>query len=44
MPELPDIEGYRAMLAERLTGTRVRDVRVLDAGVLRNASAVVFPR
>lgn len=42
MPELPDVEGYRIALSEQLPGARVRDVRVLDAGVLRNASAVAF--
>ncbi len=42
MPELPDVEGQRAALAEQLTGTRVLDVRVLDAGVLRNATAGSF--
>jgi formamidopyrimidine-DNA glycosylase len=42
MPELPDVEGYRLALTDRLLGRRVRDVRVLDVGVLRNASAETF--
>jgi formamidopyrimidine-DNA glycosylase len=42
MPELPDIEGYRAVLAEYLPGSRVRAVQVLDAGVLRNATPETF--
>ena len=42
MPELPDVEGFRIALAEHLPGERVRDVQVLDAGVLRNATAQVF--
>jgi formamidopyrimidine-DNA glycosylase len=42
MPELPDVEGYRIALADRLLGRRVRGVRVLDVGVLRNASAEAF--
>ena len=42
MPELPDVENYRIMLAEHLSGKRVRDVRVLDSGVLRNATACAF--
>lgn len=42
MPELPDVEGYRSMLSEYLPGTSVRDVQVIDAGVLRNTSAAAF--
>jgi formamidopyrimidine-DNA glycosylase len=42
MPELPDVEGYRIALAEQLAGARIRDVRVLDAGVLRNATVEAF--
>jgi formamidopyrimidine-DNA glycosylase len=42
MPELPDVEGYRIALTERLLGRRVHGVRVLDVGVLRNASAEAF--
>jgi formamidopyrimidine-DNA glycosylase len=30
------------MVAERLSGSRIRGVRVLDAGVLRNATAEAF--
>jgi formamidopyrimidine-DNA glycosylase len=39
MPELPDVEGFRRELADRLPGRRVRSVDVSDSGVLRNASA-----
>jgi formamidopyrimidine-DNA glycosylase len=42
MPELRDVEGHRIALAEHLPGTRVRDVQVVDAGVLRNATAEAF--
>ncbi len=42
MPELPDIESYRITLTEHLVGARVRDVRVLDAGVLRNETPNAF--
>ena len=42
MPELPDVEGYRIALAAQLPSTRVREVQVLDAGVLRNATAEAF--
>lgn len=39
MPELPDVEGFRAVLAEHGTGRRVEDVEVADAGVLRGVEA-----
>lgn len=39
MPELPDVEGFRAVLAEHGAGRRVERVEVLDAGVLREVSA-----
>ena len=42
MPESPDVEGYRRALAASLPGTRVRDVEVLDVGVLRNATVEAF--
>jgi formamidopyrimidine-DNA glycosylase len=39
MPELPDVEGFRAVLAEHGTGRRVKHVEVIDGGVLRDVSA-----
>lgn len=42
MPELPDVEGYRLLLVRHLVGSRVRDVRVLDPGILRNADRDTF--
>ena len=42
MPELPDVEGYRIALTEQLPGSLVREVQVLDPGVLRNATAEAF--
>jgi formamidopyrimidine-DNA glycosylase len=39
MPELPDVEGFRAVLAEHGAGNRVERVEVADAGVLRGVSA-----
>jgi formamidopyrimidine-DNA glycosylase len=39
MPELPDVEGFRAVLAEHGAGRRVERVEVADAGVLRDVSA-----
>jgi hypothetical protein len=35
MPELPDVEGFRAVLAEQGTERRAKHVEVIDAGVLR---------
>lgn len=34
MPELPDVEGFRRVVAEHGTGRRIVDVRVADSGVL----------
>ena len=42
MPELPDVEGYRNVLARALPASRIRSVQVLDDGVLRNATAEEF--
>ncbi len=39
MPELPDVEGFREVLATRGSGHRVERVEVADAGVLRDVSA-----
>jgi formamidopyrimidine-DNA glycosylase len=39
MPELPDVEGFRAVLAEHGTGRRIERVEVIDGGVLRDVSA-----
>jgi formamidopyrimidine-DNA glycosylase len=44
MPELPDVEGFRRALAEKLPGRRVRAVEVRDAGVLRNTTAPALTR
>jgi formamidopyrimidine-DNA glycosylase len=41
MPELGDVEGFRR-IAERLAGSRIVRVEVLDAGVLRNSTARHF--
>ena len=38
MPELPDVEGFRAVLDRHASGRRVRRVDVADAGVLRGVS------
>ncbi|MFA1550436.1 Fpg/Nei family DNA glycosylase [Actinomadura chokoriensis] len=38
MPELPDVEGFRRVLAEH-TGEPIVSVSVLDAGVLRGVTA-----
>ncbi len=38
MPELPDVEGFRRVLA-KTTGRRIETVEVLDAGVLRDVTA-----
>jgi formamidopyrimidine-DNA glycosylase len=40
MPELPDVEGFRALLAEHATGHQVERVDVADAGVLRGITAM----
>lgn len=39
MPELPDVEGFRDVLARHATGRPVRRVEVTDPGVLRGVSA-----
>jgi formamidopyrimidine-DNA glycosylase len=42
MPELPDVEGYRRALSQRLPGRRIVGVEVCDAGILRNRTADRF--
>jgi formamidopyrimidine-DNA glycosylase len=44
MPELPDVEGFRRELADKLPGRRVRRVEVRDAGVLRNTTGRALAR
>lgn len=39
MPELPDVEGFRSVLAGYAVGRRVRQTEVADPGVLRGTSA-----
>lgn len=39
MPELPDVEGFRGVVAEYATGRRITAVRVADPGVLRGVGA-----
>lgn len=39
MPELPDVEGFRRELADKLPGRRIRHVNVNDTGILRNTTA-----
>jgi formamidopyrimidine-DNA glycosylase len=39
MPELPDVAGFRALLAEHAAGHRVERVDVADTGVLRGITA-----
>ncbi|HEY3557223.1 MAG TPA: DNA-formamidopyrimidine glycosylase family protein [Kribbella sp.] len=39
MPELPDVEGFRRVLADHAAGRPIRSVDVLDAGVLRDVAA-----
>src|SRR5436305_11936754 len=39
MPELPDVEGFRRVLAEHAVGSTIERVEVLDDGVLREVSA-----
>jgi formamidopyrimidine-DNA glycosylase len=38
VPELPDVEGFRRVLAEHATGRPVQRVDVLDEGVLRGVT------
>jgi formamidopyrimidine-DNA glycosylase len=44
VPELPDVEGFRRELADKLPGRRIRHVQVRDAGILRNTSAHALAR
>ncbi|MEV4732569.1 DNA-formamidopyrimidine glycosylase family protein [Saccharopolyspora sp. NPDC049426] len=37
MPELPDVEGFRRVVADHVTGLRARSVRVLDTGVVHTS-------
>jgi formamidopyrimidine-DNA glycosylase len=39
MPELPDVERFRRILAEHGTGRRIEGIAVLDEGVLRDITA-----
>jgi formamidopyrimidine-DNA glycosylase len=39
MPELPDVEGFRRVLAKHAVGAPIRRVLVRDAGVLRGTTA-----
>jgi formamidopyrimidine-DNA glycosylase len=39
VPELPDVEGFRRVLADHAAGHPIRRVDVLDPGVLREVSA-----
>jgi formamidopyrimidine-DNA glycosylase len=38
VPELPDVEGFRRVLADHAVGRRIRRVDVLDAGVLHDVT------
>ncbi|TDO51151.1 formamidopyrimidine-DNA glycosylase [Kribbella sp. VKM Ac-2571] len=38
VPELPDVEGFRQVLADHAVGRRIQAVDVLDAGVLRGVT------
>lgn len=42
MPELPDVEGFRRVVAEHAVRRRVRDVHVSDAQVLRDIAGRAF--
>ncbi|MEU7313626.1 DNA-formamidopyrimidine glycosylase family protein [Streptomyces sp. NPDC007083] len=44
MPELPDVESFRKVLAECAQGRTIRRVEVRDAGVLHGTSARRFSR
>jgi formamidopyrimidine-DNA glycosylase len=37
MPELPDVEGFRRVVADHVVGSKVASVRVLDAGVVHTS-------
>ncbi|MGI9051471.1 MAG: DNA-formamidopyrimidine glycosylase family protein [Ilumatobacteraceae bacterium] len=39
MPELPDVEHFRRLLAARLIGTALCEVGVFDESVIRNATS-----
>src|SRR4051812_13668188 len=39
MPELPDVEGFRRVIAEHGVGRRITDVRVADPQVLHGFGA-----
>lgn len=38
MPELPDVEGFRRILADHANGERIERVRVSDAGAVRDTT------
>ena len=38
MPELPDVEGFRRVLADNATGRHIEGVEVLDRAMLRNTT------
>src|SRR5215472_499753 len=42
MPELPDVERFRRVLAENAVGRRIERVEVSDPGVLRGVTACDF--
>jgi formamidopyrimidine-DNA glycosylase len=44
VPELPDVEGFRRVAAEHATGRTIRQVTVVDQGVLTNSTAGAFVR
>ena len=44
MPELPDVEGFRRVLARHAVGKPIRRVEVRDRGVLRGTSAPQLAR
>jgi formamidopyrimidine-DNA glycosylase len=44
VPELPDVEGFRRVLAEHAIGRPIRAVDVLDSGVLRGVSGARLRR
>ncbi|GDY32255.1 Fpg/Nei family DNA glycosylase [Gandjariella thermophila] len=44
MPELPDVEGFRRVLAEHAVDARVRGVDVTDTGVLRGTTPAALDR
>jgi formamidopyrimidine-DNA glycosylase len=44
MPELPDVEGFRRLVVEHLAGREIREVRVRNASLVRNATAADLRR